>query len=213
MSLVDKIKGAVFEDSAPKPVAKPGPPFAAAPPTAMQPTPQHFVTGIVGGGQPVTDYSDQYQKMLANTDFDQTEVGMALKRFSAPLDGVITDERQKFLAVIALARSHDSSAMDVTSKALSTFDDLLGRLANMQTEFNAATAAFERNEIQEAKMRVERITVEVAQKQEELLRAQKDSSAAQAKLQSTVVEFNAAFRKRTDELRLQRAHFESLMKG
>jgi hypothetical protein len=196
MSLVDKIKGAVFEDTAPKPVVKPVPPvtFTGLPP---QPTPQNFVTGMVGGGQPVTDCSDQYQKMLANTDFDDTEVGKVLKQFSAPLQGVVMDEKQKFQAVLALARN--SLGGVVTAKILGTFDELLNRLASMQTDFNAGAAAFERDEIVE--------------KQKELTAATADLDSAQARLRFTVDGFAAALKTRTDELRQQRAHYESLMKG
>lgn len=208
MSLVDKIKGAVFEDTAPKPVVKPVPPVAAP---AILPTPQHFVTGIVGGGQPLTDCSDQYQKMLASTDFDETEVGKVLKQFSAPLQGVVTDEKQKFQAVLALARN--SLGGVVTAKILGTFDELLGRLASMQTDFNTGAAAFERDEIAGRKATLQKIDREIVEKQKELTAATADLDSAQAKLQSTKDSFTAALKTRTEELREQRAHYEFLMKG
>lgn len=211
MSLVDKIKGAVFEDTAPKPVAKPVPPvtFTGIPP---QPTPQRFATGMPTAVRlPATDCSDQYQKMLADTDFDETEVGKVLKQFSAPLQGVVTDEKQKFQAVLALAGN--SLGGVVTAKILGTFDELLGRLASMQTDFNTGAAAFERDEIAGRKATLQKIDREIVEKQKELTAATADLDSAQAKLQSTKDSFTAALKTRTEELRQQRAHYEFLMKG
>jgi hypothetical protein len=48
MSLVDKIKGAVFEDTAPKPVAKPVLPVLTSQGMPLQQIPPHIVTGIGG---------------------------------------------------------------------------------------------------------------------------------------------------------------------
>jgi hypothetical protein len=205
MGLVDKLKSAVFEDG---PSVRVSTPRAVLPITQTVPTQQPMTASA---GMSSGDVS-HYQRLRDNTDFDQTEVGAALKRFSAPLDGVITDDKQKFQAVLALARTQDSTG-SIATKILTTFDSLLASLTRMQADFKTATDAYQHDEIEARQEKLKTLNDGLAQMQQEISSASRELVNAQTKLRTTSLEFDTACQRRTAELKEQKAHFASLMKG
>lgn len=198
MSIADKLKHMVIEDEAPKHV----PPRPIPVPSAVQ----TYSSGVIT--YPAVSYGgSQYEKMRLATDFDQTDVGKVLKQFSAPLDGIVTDERQKFKAVLALAKGYSPD------KILSTFDWLAATLSGMRTDFDAATAEFKKEEIDGRQSKLNSIQSEIAAKQAELATAQSDLTTAQNKLQSTTADFVTALDRRKNELSEQKQHYASLMEN
>lgn len=166
-----------------------------------------------------SDLSTDKLKMLREaTDFDSTRVGMALKKFLAPLESVGLDEKTKFKAAIAQAAAQDPSI--TVQSVLSTFDSMLKTLEQQQALFSQSASNFEASELSKSQHSIQDLTDRIAQKKKELEDLTAQLNAATAELtdakqreERAKSEFTWSYNVRLEEIQKQRSSYETLLKG
>lgn len=198
MSLAGKLKGALFQDEVGSP----------KPPTTPIGTPP-IGTKVVWEGTAIprplaienTPAGGLYPQLFDKTNFDLTPVGSMLKTISAPLDGVITDERTKFQAVFSIARTQNSN---VAADVVSTLNNLTAILQNEQTNFDANATQFQAEHVDGPQARLKEL-------QDEIARLAVELSNSQTKLTQKRLDFKAAYERRKTELASQKTKLSDLL--
>ena len=216
---IDSIKHAIIEDDDPKaeqkpqphPVASPAPPPAAAPgnPTTYQ----------AAAAPPMSEEVEHvYQRILARTNFDSTQIAATIHKYLDPLVAVPSlDERTRFKTAIVQAKAQEGLTKE---KILATFDGLKVALQNEQESFTASAQANKEREITDRQKRVQEATDEIARKQSEIAQLQQrltemttELLGAQGKIQRAESQFAAAVQRRAAEIDQEKAKYASLLQG
>src|SRR5713101_5999569 len=147
----DGIKHVIIEDDDPKPEgqaeAHPQPVSQAAPPVAapvMASTDSNAYHPATA--QPMSEETEHvYQRILAKTNFDATQVAATIHKYLDPLSAIPSlDERTRFKTAVIQAKAQEGLSQE---KILATFDGLKVALHNEQESFAASAEATKQHEI------------------------------------------------------------------
>jgi len=219
---IDGLKHAIIEDDDPKAEgqAQTHPqPHSEAPPavaasvaastgsTAYQPV----------STQPMSEETEHvYQRILAKTNFNATQVAVTIHKYLDPLSAIPSlDERTRFKTAVIQAKAQEGLSQE---KILATFDGLKVALQNEQESFAASAAATKQREIDDRQKKVQEVTDAIAQKQKEIAQLQQrlsevttDLVAAQGKIQRAESQFTIAAQRRALEIDQEKAKYVSLL--
>jgi predicted nucleic acid-binding Zn-ribbon protein len=221
---IDGIKHAIIEDDDPKPQAQTpaqahaqphvtpaqvAPVTASADASAYQPV----------SNQPMSEETEHvYQRILAKTDFNATQVAAVIHKYLDPLSQIAAlDERTRFKTAVVQAKAQEGLTQE---KILATFDGLKVALQNEQESFSASAAATKQREIDDRQKKVQEVTDAIAQKQREISQLQQklseyttDLVGAQGKIQRAESQFAIAVQRRALEIDQEKAKYASLLQG
>lgn len=149
----DGIKHVIIEDDDPKPAApahaqsdaQAATPVAASTDSAAYQTTSQ-TTYQTMSGQPMSEETEHcYQRILAKTNFDATQVAATIHKYLDPLSAIPSlDERTKFKTAVIQAKAQEGLSQE---KILATFDGLKVALHNEQESFAASAEATKQHEI------------------------------------------------------------------
>ena len=216
---IDSIKHAIIEDDDPKAEAKqeshPAQPAAAAPP--MVNNAAH--SSRYEDAQPMSEEVEHvYQRILAKTNFNSTQVAATIHKYLDPLSAITTlDDRTRFKSAVVQAKAQEGLTQE---KILATFDGLKVALQNEQESFAASAEAAKQREIVDRQKKVQDFTEQIAQKQKEIAQMQQQLSEmttelveAQGKIQRAESQFTIAAQRRAVEINQEKAKYLSLLQG
>ena len=218
---LDSIKHAIIEDDDPKPAtqapaSQPHPQAEAAP--AVPASSQNFAPPPLST-QPMSEETEHvYQKILAKTNLDATQVAAIIHKYLDPLVAIPSlDERTRFKTAVVQAKAQEGLTQE---KILATFDGLKVALQNEQESFAASAAATKQREIDDRQRKVQEVTEAIAQKQKEIAQLQQrlaefttDLGAAQGKIQRAESQFAIAAQRRALEIDQEKAKYVALLQG
>jgi len=221
----DGIKHVIIEDDdrkpegqaqahPPQPVSQAAPPGAAPVMASSDSNAYHPATA-----QPMSEETEHvYQRILAKTNFDATQVAATIHKYLDPLSAIPSmDDRTKFKTAVIQAKAQEGLSQE---KILATFDGLKVALHNEQDSFAASAAATKQREIDDRQKKVQEITDAIAQKQKEIAQLQQRLSdvttelvGAQGKIQRAESQFTIAAQRRALEIDQEKAKYISLLQG
>jgi hypothetical protein len=218
---IDSIKHVIIEDDDPKAEAKPqqheaqeaAPGAVPVPPFSPSPAYQSSAT------QPMSEEVEHvYQRILAKTNFDSTQVAATIHKYLDPLSAIPSlDERTRFKSAVIQAKAQEGLTQE---KILATFDGLKVALQNEQESFAAAAEATKHREIADRQTKVQDTTDLIAEKQKEIAQLQQGLTqmttelvAAQGKIQRAESQFTIAAQRRAVEIDQEKAKYLSLLQG
>jgi nitrate reductase NapAB chaperone NapD len=224
---IDGIKHAIIEDDDPKPATPTHPsqhveasPAVAAPVAASMPTSSYQpVSTQPINTQPMSEETEHcYQRILAKTNFDATQVAATIHKYLDPLAAIPSlDERTRFKTAVVQAKAQEGLSQE---KILATFDGLKVALQNEQQSFAASADATKQHEIADRQKKVQDITDAIAAKQNEISQLQQRLSdvttelvGAQGKIQRAESQFTIAVQRRALEIDQEKAKYVSLLQG
>ncbi|HSY93882.1 MAG TPA: hypothetical protein VK812_21160 [Candidatus Binatus sp.] len=220
----DGIKHVIIEDDDPKPAApahaESQPVPQAAPPVAV-PAPSYSDSTAYqpSSTQPMSEETEHcYQRILAKTNFDATQVAATIHKYLDPLSAIPSlDERTKFKTAVIQAKAQEGLSQE---KILATFDGLKVALHNEQESFAASAEATKQHEIADRQKKVQEITDAITQKQKEVAQLQQrladlttELVGAQGKIQRAESQFTIAAQRRALEIDQEKAKYVSLLQG
>jgi len=219
---IDSIKHVIIEDDDPKAEAKPqahseAPPetAATAAPAAASPASSYPSMST----QPMSEEVEHvYQKILAKTNFETTQVAATIHKYLDPLSAVPSlDERTRFKTAVVQAKAQEGLTQE---KILATFDGLKVALQNEQESFAASAEATKQREINDRQKHVQEVTDAITLKQKEIAQLQQRLSemttelvGAQGKIQRAESQFTIAAQRRAIEIDQEKAKYLSLLQG
>jgi len=219
---IDSIKHVIIEDDDPKAEAKPQPhpdvppeTAPAAAPVAASPVASYPSMST----QPMSEEVEHvYQKILAKTNFESTQVAATIHKYLDPLAAIPSlDERTRFKTAVVQAKAQEGLTQE---KILATFDGLKVALQNEQESFAASAEATKQREIDDRQKHVQEVTDAIAQKQKEIAQLQQRLSdmttelvGAQGKIQRAESQFTIAAQRRALEIDQEKAKYLSLLQG
>jgi uncharacterized coiled-coil protein SlyX len=226
----DGIKHVIIEDDDPKPAApaqahpQDAPQAAPAAPAATYTDsavsqPAYQSTYQTMSGQPMSEETEHcYQRILAKTNFDATQVAATIHKYLDPLSAIPSlDERTKFKTAVIQAKAQEGLSQE---KILATFDGLKVALHNEQESFAASAEATKQHEIADRQKKVQEITDAITQKQKEVAQLQQrladlttELVGAQGKIQRAESQFTIAAQRRALEIDQEKAKYVSLLQG
>jgi len=227
---IDGIKHVIIEDDDPKPQgqaqAHPQPHAEAAPAVPVPATDsavyQPMTAPLMGTQAVNTQMSEEaehcYQRILAKTNFDATQVAATIHKYLDPLSAISSlDERTRFKTAVVQAKAQEGLSQE---KILATFDGLKVALQNEQNSFAASAAATKQHELNDRQNKVQEITDAITQKQKEISQLQQrladvtsELVAAQGKIQRAESQFTIAAQRRALEIDQEKAKYVSLLQG
>ena len=149
----DGIKHVIIEDDDPKPAAPAHAESQAAPqaaPPMAVPAASYSDSAAYQptSTQPMSEETEHcYQRILAKTNFDATQVAATIHKYLDPLSAIPSlDERTKFKTAVIQAKAQEGLSQE---KILATFDGLKVALHNEQESFAASAEATKQHEIAE----------------------------------------------------------------
>lgn len=223
---IDGIKHVIIEDDDPKPSGQGqaqspahAQPYTEAAPAARAPVVASADTSAYQtmSGQPMSEETQHvYQRILAKTNFDATQVAATIHKYLDPLSAIPSlDERTKFKTAVIQAKAQEGLSQE---KILATFDGLKVALQNEQNSFAASAAATKQHELNDRQKKVQEITDAIAQKQKEIAQLQQSLAdvttelvAAQGKIQRAESQFAIAVQRRALEIDQEKAKYASLL--
>ncbi len=223
---IDGIKHVIIEDDDPKPSGQGQPqspahtqPYTEAAPVTPAPVVASADTSSYQtmSGQPMSEETQHvYQRILAKTNFDATQVAATIHKYLDPLSAIPSlDERTKFKTAVIQAKAQEGLSQE---KILATFDGLKVALQNEQNSFAASAAATKQHELNDRQKKVQEITDAIAQKQKEIAQLQQSLAdvttelvAAQGKIQRAESQFAIAVQRRALEIDQEKAKYASLL--
>jgi hypothetical protein len=225
----DGIKHVIIEDDDPKPEGQtPHPqthieaaPTVAAPVAvpadSAAPQSSNQTSYQTMSGQPMSEETEHcYQRILAKTNFNATQIAATIHRYLDPLSAIPSlDERTKFKTAVIQAKAQEGLSQE---KILATFDGLKVALQNEQNSFAASAAATKQHELSDRQKKVQEITDAITQKQKEISQLQQaladvttELVAAQGKIQRAESQFAIAVQRRALEIDQEKAKYASLL--
>ena len=225
----DGIKHVIIEDDDPKPEgqgqgqsqAHSQPVSQTAPPVAV-PDMASTDSGSAyhpANTQPMSEETEHcYQRILAKTNFDATQVAATIHKYLDPLSAIPSmDDRTKFKTAVIQAKAQEGLSQE---KILATFDGLKVALHNEQESFAASAEATKQHEIADRQKKVQEITDAITQKQKEVAQLQQrladlttELVGAQGKIQRAESQFTIAAQRRALEIDQEKAKYVSLLQG
>jgi uncharacterized coiled-coil protein SlyX len=218
----DGLKHVIIEDDDPKPQAPShAQPQAEAtsPVAAPVAAPTANSSYQTMSGQPMSEETEHcYQRILAKTNFDSTQVAATIHKYLDPLSAIPSlDERTKFKTAVIQAKAQEGLSQE---KILATFDGLKVALHNEQESFAASAEATKQHEIADRQKKVQEITDAISQKQKEVAQLQQrladvttELVGAQGKIQRAESQFTIAAQRRALEIDQEKAKYVSLLQG
>jgi len=207
---IDSLKHMVFEDEPESAKATPAPAPAANVPKHVAAVPTAPVFNHESYSPPeVSDNDEIYQRVLAKTAFEQTEVGSTIHKFLDPLDGLPMDAALKFKTAVAQAKAQNGLN---ESAILATFDSLKAALEAEQQSFTKKAQQFAAREISGRQDRINEITSQITTLQQELSQLSTELVDAQGKAARAHGQFNAAIERRAAEIEQQKLQYSALLK-
>jgi chromosome segregation ATPase len=228
---IDSLKHVIIEDDEAKPEGhaqsppqahpQPHPPphSDAAPAAAPVAEPTNHSAYQTMSGQPMSEETEHvYQRILAKTNFDATQVAATIHKYLDPLSAIAAlDERTRFKTAVVQAKAQEGLTQE---KILATFDGLKVALQNEQESFAASAAATKQREIDDRQKKVQDVSDAIAQKQKEIAQLQQRLSdvttelvGAQGKIQRAESQFTIAAQRRALEIDQEKAKYVSLLQG
>jgi len=221
---IDSIKHVIIEDDDPKAEAQPQAhpqPHAEATPAFAAPVAASTDSAAY---QPVTtqpmseETEHVYQRILAKTNFDATQVAATIHKYLDPLSAIPSlDERTRFKTAVIQAKAQEGLSQE---KILATFDGLKVALQNEQESFASSAEATKQQEITNRQKKVQEITDAISQKQKEIAQLQQrlsevstELAGAQGKIQRAESQFTIAAQRRAREIDQEKAKYVSLLQG
>jgi uncharacterized coiled-coil protein SlyX len=169
--------------------------------------------------QPMSEETEHvYQRILAKTNFEATQVAATIHKYLDPLSAIPSmDDRTKFKTAVIQAKAQEGLSQE---KILATFDGLKVALHSEQDSFAASAEATKQREIADRQKKVQEITDAIAQKQKEVAQLQQRLSdvttelvGAQGKIQRAESQFTIAVQRRALEIDQEKAKYVSLLQG
>ena len=219
---IDSIKHVIIEDDDPKAEGKPQVHSRApesAPATAAPVSASPAASYPAMSTQPMSEEVEHvYQKILAKTNFESTQVAATIHKYLDPLSAIPSlDERTRFRTAVVQAKAQEGLTQE---KILATFDGLKVALQNEQESFAASAEATKQREINDRQKHVQEVTDAIAQKQKEIAQLQQrlsemttDLVGAQGKIQRAESQFTIAAQRRALEIDQEKAKYLSLLQG
>jgi hypothetical protein len=218
---IDSIKHVIIEDDDPKPEARLHPQaHAEAAPVAMPAAASTDSSAYqTMSGQPMSEETEHvYQRILAKTNFNATQVAATIHKYLDPLSAIPSlDERTRFKTAVIQAKAQEGLSQE---KILATFDGLKVALQNEQESFAASAATTKQHEIDDREKKTQEIGDAIAQKQKEIAQLQQRLSdvttelvGAQGKIQRAESQFTIAAQRRALEIDQEKAKYVSLLQG
>jgi hypothetical protein len=216
---IDSLKHVIIEDDDPKPEGQAQthsqPRTEAAPPASM---PVATAPDTVAHPPMSEETEHVYQRILAKTSFEATQVAATIHKYLEPLSAIPSlDERTRFKTAVIQAKAQEGLTKE---KILATFDGLKVALRNEQESFAASAEATKQQEIDSRQKKVQEITDAIAQKQKEITQLQQRLSdvttelvGAQGKIQRAESQFTIAAQRRALEIDQEKAKYVSLLQG
>lgn len=143
-----------------------------------------------------------YDTLVAHTSFEGTDVGKVYAKYYAKLTR-ITDDHQRRATAMDLA---SNEGVD-TGKLSATFDQLDGQLQAETDRFNAACDARMKSDFEEPKRRADDIATQVDRLKQEEVALRSALQPALDAISRKKAQFQAAWERRSAELRQQRSLF------
>ena len=215
----DGLKHVIIEDDDPKPQAPAHAQPQAPPVAASVAAPAVNSSYQTMSGQPMSEETEHcYQRILAKTNFDSTQVAATIHKYLDPLSAIPSlDERTKFKTAVIQAKAQEGLSQE---KILATFDGLKVALHNEQESFAASAEATKQHEIADRQKKVQEITDAISQKQKEVAQLQQrladvttELVGAQGKIQRAESQFTIAAQRRALEIDQEKAKYVSLLQG
>jgi predicted nucleic acid-binding Zn-ribbon protein len=220
---IDSIKHVIIEDDDPKaetkPQAHPQDPAENAPTAAPVAASPDIALRPAMNTQPMSEEVEHvYQKILAKTNFETTQVAATIHKYLDPLSAVPSlDERTRFKTAVVQAKAQEGLTQE---KILATFDGLKVALQNEQESFAASAEATKQREINDRQKHVQEVTDAITLKQKEIAQLQQRLSemttelvGAQGKIQRAESQFTIAAQRRAIEIDQEKAKYLSLLQG
>jgi predicted nucleic acid-binding Zn-ribbon protein len=217
--IIDSIKHAIIEDDDPKPDSKSQPYPQASSGSAPAVTTTSNAPRPAMGAPPMSEEVEHvYQRILAKTNFDSTQIAATIHKYLDPLVAIPSlDERTRFKTAVVQAKAQEGLTQE---KILATFDGLKVALRNEQESFTASAQTTKEREIADRQKRVQEATDEIARKQSEIAQLQQHLTemtsellGAQSKIQRAETQFAAAVQRRVAEIDQEKAKYASLLQG
>ena len=216
---IDGLKHVIIEDDDPKPEGQAhahSQTHAEAAPAAS--TPAATVSDTVAHPAMSEETEHVYQRILAKTSFESTQVAATIHKYLDPLSALPSlDERTRFKTAVIQAKAQEGLTKE---KILATFDGLKVALQNEQESFASAAEATKQQEIDNRQKKVQEITDAIAQKQTEITQLQQRLSdvttelvGAQGKIQRAESQFTIAAQRRALEIDQEKSKYVSLLQG
>ena len=221
---IDGLKHVIIEDDDPKPDAQksaqshPQPLTEAAPAVAVPVAASIDIPAYhPASAPPMSEETEHvYQRILAKTNFDATQVCATIHKYLDPLSAIPSlDDRTKFKTAVIQAKAQEGLSQE---KILATFDGLKVALQNEQESFANSAAATKQREIDDRQKKVQEVTDAIAQKQKEIAQLQQrlsevttDLVGAQGKIQRAESQFAIAVQRRALEIDQEKAKYVSLL--
>lgn len=197
------IKSLIFdEDDKPKAAA----PVATIPHVYQpQPAPNPVANTLVSGT--AASSSMAYETLRAKTDFDSTDVGQIVAKYSRPLITVLTDEKLRCKAAAAQAANEGVSK----EKILATFDGLKVTLDGENQAFLASANSQENTGITQKQQEIRELSSQMSEIQHQITALGRDVSDAQSHINKVKFDFNAAYSRRLRELENEKSHYVDML--
>lgn len=217
--IIDSIKHAIIEDDDPKPDAKSHAHAQASPAATPAVTTNSGAPRAAVNVLPMSEEVEHvYQRILAKTNFDSTQVAATIHKYLDPLVAIPSlDERTRFKTAAVQAKAQEGLTQE---KILATFDGLKVALQNEQESFTASAQTTREREIADRQKRVQEATDEIARKQSEIAQLQQrltemtsELLSAQSKIQRAESQFAAAVQRRFAEIDQEKAKYAGLLQG
>jgi hypothetical protein len=215
--ILDTLKHAIIEED-PDPKAS-GQGEGAVQPAAAAPIASAPVQPMAMPASGV-DSEKAYQKILAKTNFDTTQVSAVIHKYLDPLAAIpaaTMSDSIKFKTAVLQAKAQEGLTEE---KILATFDGLKIALQNEQEAFAASADATKAQELTNRQKKVQEINDAIAQKQQEIAQLQQrltqvstELVEAQGKIQRAESQFTIAAQRRALEIEQQKVHYVSLLQG
>jgi len=219
---IDGIKHVIIEDDDPKAESKPQAhpqPHAEPAPAAAVPVAAVVDSVAYPSVQPMSEEVEHvYQRILAKTNFDNTQVAATIHKYLDPLSAIPSlDERTRFKTAVIQCKAQEGLTQE---KILATFDGLKVALQNEQESFAASAEATKQQEITNRQKKSQEIGDAIAQKQKEIAQLQQrlaevttELVGAQSKIEHAQAQFTAAAQRRGLEIDQEKAKYVNLLQG
>jgi len=203
---LDSLKHMVFEDEPES--QKPAHSVASASASVVS-APATAPINRTSFSSQVADNDEVYNRILAKTDFNGTDIGATIQKYLAPLASLPMDASLKFKTAVAQAKAQNSITED---GILATFDGLKSALAKEQDSFAAKAKQYSDREIEGRSAKISAITAQINQLQQELGQLSTELVEAQGRAARAQGQFTAAIERRSVEIDQQKAQFAALLK-
>jgi hypothetical protein len=161
----------------------------------------------------VADSDEVYQRLLARTDFQATEVAATIHTYLDPLQAIadtVMPPNIKFRTAVLQAKAHAGLSEE---GILNAFDKLKAQLDQEQEAFTAKAQQFAAHEVSGRQEKISQISTQIAELQQQLAQLSGELAEAQGKSSHAQSQFAAALQRRAIEIEQQKEQYAALLKG